>query len=266
MSLTPTLTTFRDTIRRISPTWLQGFYGYRFLYSAAVQIDAMADGLTAALKLRFPNLYTNETLPLIGRERGIRRGFDELDESYATRLRGWWDYHKHKGNPYALMREVQAYLGTHAIKMRVVNNAGAWYTKNADGTTEYLAPPTHWNWDGSTADWSRYWLILYPNGLWTHTGAWGAGANWGPTTFGNPTWGSSATREQVQSIQAIVEDMRGPHSTCVNIIIAFDNASFDPTDTAPPLPDGTWGNAYTITAGHAVPSRLSTAIYWQGTL
>ena len=107
--------------------------------------------------------------------------------------------------------------------------------------------------------WSRFWVVIYPNGLWT------AGPKWGDVgfTYGMPgkTWGSTATRDEVVSVQSIVRDWKPAGTRCVNIIIAFDNTSFDPTvarDGAG-LPDGTWGNWGKLVGGVWLPARLSTA-------
>lgn len=245
------ISTFRDSIRRIVPPWLAGLWGYRLLYSLAVQVDALGDATAAGAHLRFPNVYSPESLPLLGRERGIVRGFDESPEGYAARLRRWLDDHRRKGNPYTLMRQIQGLLTGHAVTLRIVNNAGAWYTLNADGSTEYHYG-ANWNWDGHPEEWSRFWLIIYPPpDLWARGGTWGDGGKWGD----GRTWGSTATSAQMDTIDTIIKDWRAPHSVCVNVIVVFDGTAFAPTDTAPPLPDGTWG---------PMTARDPRAIYWDG--
>jgi hypothetical protein len=242
--------TFRDAIRRAVPGWLTGYWGYRLLYAMAIQLDALGDALAYGVKLRFPNVYSPESLPLIGRDRGISRGFEETDAGYAARLERWLYDHRRAANPYTLMRQIQGYLAGHSVKLRIVNNAGAWYTLNADGTTEYVLGG-NWNWDGNTVQWSRFWLLIYPPAdLWVRSGTWGDGSLWG-----EGTWGSTATVEQVESIRGIVAEWQAPHARCVNIILVFDAAAFDPTDAAPPLPDGTWARA---------PARDDRAIYGDG--
>jgi len=260
--MTAPLTTHRDAIREIVPGFLRGFWGYRLMYAIAAQLDAIGDALTAGVKLRFPNLYSAESLPIIGRERGITRGFDEPDDVYSVRLENWWGDHRTKGNPYSLLRQLRGYFTPHAVKMRVVNNAGAWYTQNADGSLEY-AHNSNWDWDGAPAtEWSRYWVILYPPAdLWVPDGTWGDGDVWGAD---GTTWGSTASIEQVETIRFIVKEWRGPHSVCVNIIVVFDPTAFDPTDTQPPLPDGTWAHWSKLVAGTQVPARDDRAIYWDG--
>jgi hypothetical protein len=60
-----------------------------------------------------------------------------------------------------------------------------------------------------------------------------------------------------------VRDWKAAHSLCLWIILAFDPASFDPTDPpGPPLPDGQWGPwGKDDGFGNRVPSRLATARY-----
>lgn len=260
------LTTFRDTLHFRAPPRLRRFFGSRLLYAFGVHMDAFGDAVVAGVKARFPNLYTNETLGIIGRERGIRRGPAETDTGYAARLENWFETHRRRANPYSLMRLLQAHLTPHLVPMAVVNNSGCWYTMASDGTPGYHATSA-WNWDGNTARWSRYWLILYPpNTLWQPTDQWGAGDNWGNNTFGNPdtqvTWGSTAHRDEVDQIRTLVAEWQAPHSRCQNIIVAWNDSVFDPAQTAPPLPDGTWHNYAKIVAGSYVRSRDPSAIYW----
>lgn len=253
--------TFRDAIRRASPSWLTGYWGYRLLYAMAIQLDALGDAVTFGVKLRFPGVYSGESLPLIGRERGIVRGFDETDAAYTARLLRWLDALRRKGSPYELLRQLRGYLTGHDVRIRVVNNGGAWYTQNVDGSTEYVLA-ANWNWDGSTAAWSRFWVILYPPAeLWTRDGTWGDGSVWGDD---GTTWGCTAPIEQAETIRGIVAEWSGAHSRCVNIIVSFDPAAFNPTDTTPPLPDGTWGHWGKLVGGVMVPARDARALYMDG--
>lgn len=254
--------TFRDAIRRACPPFLTGFWGYRLMYSIAIQLDALGDGVVAGVKLRFPNVYSDESLPFIGRERGITRGFDEPAATYAVRLEGWLEELRRKGNPYTLMRQIRGYLTGHAVTFRIVNNTGAWYTLNADGSTEYHYG-ANWNWDGApNTEWSRFWFFIYPPAdLWVRDGTWGDGSSWGDN---GQTWGSTATIEQVETIRAIVTEWESPHARCINIVVVFDAAAFDPADTQPPLPDGTWAHWSKNVGGVQVPARDDRAIYWDG--
>lgn len=255
--------TFRDSVVAMAPRWLRGTWAGRFLYVMGLHLDAMTDALTASIEMRFPGFYSEESLPLIGRERRIRRGFAESGPAYAGRLRKWLDDHRRHGNPYTLMRQLQGYLFPFAVRLRVVSNIGTWYTLGSDGSTSHrLSSPANWNWDGSAAEFSRYWVILYPPAsLWVRDGTWGDGETWNGRP--NETWGSTATPEQVAAVKAIVNEWNPPHAKCMGVIVCFDATIFDPTAAAgPPMPDGTWASFSKNVGGVQVPAREAKAIYW----
>jgi hypothetical protein len=76
--------TFQDAIRGRVPRWLLGHWGYRFLYSLAIQFDAIAHTAVAGMKAGWPGAYTVETLPLLGRQRRVLRGPKWSDAKYAV--------------------------------------------------------------------------------------------------------------------------------------------------------------------------------------
>src|SRR5262249_23084718 len=137
--------------------------------------------------------------------------------------------------------QVRDYLYPYKPRMRIVNHRGTWYTLNPDDTIEVVKNAGNWNWDGNTSLRSRFWLIIYSDaGPWTSEGAWGqVGTKWGSTVG----WGSTATADQVKSIRAIIDEWRSATALSVNVIIAFDPASFNPAAApgSPGMPDGTWG-------------------------
>lgn len=255
------LKTFRDTLRRVVPAWLKGYWGERYLYAHGVQLDAIADATVAGVKMRFPGVYSGESLPLLGRDRGIWRGLEETDEAYAERLSRWWQDRRMKGHPYALGFQLQAALFPHRPRVRVINQRGDWYTVNSDGSTEHHEAA--WDWDGNINPWGRFWVIIYPPpGLWTKRGKWGDGSKWG-----KGTWGTTATRAQAAMVRAIIREWQSAHAKCEKIIIALDPESFDPATTpASELPDGKWGAwSKDDGTGARVRARLKTARYWGGT-
>jgi hypothetical protein len=252
------VTSFRESLKRIvMPRWAQGPKAQKFFHAVGARIDVLADQLYLGLRAGYPSEAPDDALPHIGRDRGIVRGFAEPRESYEVRLRSWIYDRKRKGNPYTLMRQLAGYLTPHATKIRIVNNRGAWYTRNADGTTEYHLS-SGWDWDGHTDYWARFWVVIYPGeALWLEEGSWDNGALWGD----GGVWGSSITYEQAQTLRLLVNEWRAAHSSCPAIILAFDPTSFDPTST--PL-DGLWGNYSKNVAGVQVASRLDSARYLEG--
>ena len=59
----------------------------------------------------------------------------------------------------------------------------------------------------------------------------------------------------------IIREWQSDGTRCEWIIVAFDDASFDPTA---PEPDGTWEYFGTDNAGAYEIARLTSARYWKG--
>ncbi len=259
----------REGMRRYLPPWLVDrptigkTTAFRLLYSFGVLADVGVQRIVESVRARFPTMATPTSLPQIGRDRRIARGWSEPDETYAQRLRRWRPDWQSAGSPYTLMRQVRAYLWPALPLMRVVDARGTWYTLNADDTVERVVG-ANWDWDGDTSRWARFWLVIYADGLWTRDGTWDDGDVWGDHGDAQATWGSSATYDQVRAIRAIVGDWKAAHAACVNIIVVFDAEAFTPADTSPPLPDGTWAHWSKLVGGVQVHARDDRAIYWDG--
>lgn len=246
---------FRDRLEDIARApWLRRTWLYRLMVAIAVHFDALVDWAVLALLVQYPQLAPPDALPVLGRERGIRRGFAESDAGYAARLVRWLADRRIKGSPYALMSQLAGYLSGYDVRIRVVNAAGSWYTRYYDGTLDWhYASPSNWDWDGDTSPFSRYWVILYvPTALWNGDGLWGQGTGtWGD----GGVWGLNATHEQGKSIVAIIKEWNPPHAQCAGILITWDNFSFDPTGSGSGFPDGTWYRAGRDDAGDYVMTR-----------
>jgi hypothetical protein len=250
---------FRDIRKSMGPPWLvRNGEGGAVGLSLDLIKDAMAERFRLSLLARFPNFAPEDALPNIGRDRRIPRGLNEQSPRYVGRLLGWLDERKNAGAAEAMLRALSGYLGD-LPRLRIVDNAGRWTTRDPDGTiTRYSST---WNWDGlGSAAWARFWVIVYPNGLWIESQSWGdpATQSWGDDV---QTWGLSARQQEIEGMRAIVDDWKPGGTVCKNIIVAFDPLSFDPTS---PEPDGLWGNWSKNVGGVQVPSRLSNARYLDG--
>ena len=151
-----TILKFRDLARRATPPWLQIGTAARIIYAITVQLDAAADAVVAGVKLRFPNVYTDESLPLIGRERRIRRGLTEDAEPYAVRLRRWLLDHRRRGGPYAMLEQLFHHYDPNTFPISLYYRSGMRFDMDTDGviTRTYGSTP-------NTAAWSRWTLIYY---------------------------------------------------------------------------------------------------------
>lgn len=252
----------RDTFRRLrrfmAPRWLTTGEGLLVGYALDLMKDAFAErarlGMLAGYPQNGPNGETAppDALVEMGRDRRVVKGIDESAVDYATRLRTWLDDRRTAGNPFTLMRQLSAYVGSaHGVSFRTVDVRGNWYSRSATGVETSSLNTGNWNWDGDTDSWARFWVIIYPGTRWIDTSqAWGSAGTWGNATT---TWGSSTiTEEQTRTLQAIVADWKPGGTRCHSIILALDPASFNP---ASPEPNGTWAHW---------ANRLTTALYLDG--
>ena len=265
---------FRNSRKFFGPAWLtQNGESELVGYTVDTLKDAFVSRLRAGLLARFPQndpagatTAPDDALAAMGRDRGIIRGINESSQRYAVRLVRAIDDWQTAGNPFTLLKQLAAYCGP-GPAFRTVDVRGNWYSIAADGTPSALINVANWDWDGdplALEKWSRFWVVIYPNGLWL------PGLNWGDGGFvyGAPgaTWGTTATTDQVASVRGIVSDWKPAGTRCVNIIIAFDGTSFNPATLrdAAGLPNGTWGGWAHYVNGVVVPVRLATARYWDG--
>lgn len=259
------MTSFRDVAYQLSPSRLRRYWAARFVYSlVGLPLDMVAQAGKEAARARFPSYCPDDALPYHGRDRGIPRGPNEGRDGYVQRLLQWRDIWSGSGVGRALLDEIAAYLTPSEARLMIVTQTGVVYTRWTDGQfgVEHVTPPNFWNWDGNTALWARFWLVIYsigPNAPWSRDGTWNDGEHWGEHAS-TASWGSTATLEQIASIRSIILEHKPAQSVCQNIIISFDDDAFH----TPPFPDGLWGHWSKNVGGVQVPARDSRGIYWDG--
>jgi hypothetical protein len=256
---------FRTAFYKFLPWWLTEDEGEKVWFSLGLIVDAFLERLRQGALARFPEYCPPDALKYHGRDRKIVRGIQETDAAFAERLIRWLDDHKVRGNPYALMEQLRAYCGGN-IMVRTVDRRGNWFTIAADGTKSAVLKTGNWDWDdGGTERWARFWVIIYSlNGTpWSVSESWGSTTLWSSGVWGTPgaTIGTTATVEQVASVRSIIREWKPEGTKCEWIIIAFDDADFNPTN---PDPDGYWENWSRLVGSAQRATRLATARYWKG--
>ncbi len=169
-----------------------------------------------------------------------------------------------------MLDQIAGFLTPNATRIRLWSQVGLIYTREANGTLSLSRVPGLWDWDGLGASlWARFWVIIdsFDGVPWSRDGTWGDGDTWGADP--NSTWGSTATRGEVQAIRGIIDTWKPAGAVCQNVIVSFTDPSFeyDPltTTTSTPFPDdGTWAHWSKNVGGVQVPARSSGAIYWDG--
>jgi len=255
-----------ETIYKILPSWLMTGDGGKVAASLALMVDDFAARAKLALLARFPGYAPDDAaLAAMGRDRRIIRGINEPSAAYAARLSRAFDDHKTRGNPFAMLRQLRAYLQAPCV-VRTVDRRGNWYTIDADGVETAVINAANWNWDGGAlSQWARFWVVIYPvNGTnpWAVTaGAIGDAGLWGGALGADPTLtiGTTATTDQVASVRSIIREWKPAGTTCEWIIVAFDDATFTPAGATDPA--GAWAGWSNHTGA---PVRLASARYWRG--
>lgn len=253
----PPRTNFRAAIKEIGPPWLQGYYGYRLLYSMGIQLDAISEYLRMGVLQRMPGQAQSAALPFIGLDKRLRRGRAESDASYVVRLRNAFQTWKFAGNAPTLIKQLLVALSPETYRVRYVVNgitAGTpparfadWWTIESgdDEPTYHRQSVNNWNWD-DTWDQIRFWVILYGTSFtpWY----WGDGHTWG----GGQSWGFEEDGALFKDMlgQTLVWKCAGSHAwRDGGIIVTTDDTLFDPTGSGANYPDGTWGDFTNRAAG-----------------
>jgi len=158
--------TFRTSFKRLLPDWLSKEQGEALWWSLGVVIDGFLQRAYLGTVARFPIDAPEDAMPFMSRDRKIVRGINESRDNFAIRLIRWLDDHLTRGNPYALMEQLQAYTQA-ATRIRTVDRRGNWYTLDRDGTRSFVSNTGNWDWDGipDAPKWARFWVIIYPEAI-----------------------------------------------------------------------------------------------------
>lgn len=269
MAIPETPTQFRESLRFDVPSWLSDRIGknvgFRILWTLASVADALIQFAMDGAQARLPGAGTGSALEAIGRDRGIIRGADETDESYADRLVEWLDYWRGAGNAFVLIKALQGYL-PFDVNVKLVTRSGFWYVLYADKSIEYFKT-NNWDWDSNSnperADrWSDFWVIIDPVNF-DKDGEWGDGGSfWAEAPLS--TFGSDVVVGIAKSVIDIVAQWKGPHTHFDTLILSHNGSQFDPLAFPGDfgLPDGWYGKWSKNVGGSQVPARTLDARYW----
>ena len=244
---------FRKLFYTLAPEWLTSGEGEDVLYSLHFMVDLWLERARQGVLARFPEHAPDDALPLISRDRKITRGLNETRARFVARLIKWLDSHRIAGNPFSLLEQIRAYLQAD-VKVCTVDHTGNWYTIEANGTWSYSPATSTWNWDTASAfNWSRFWVIIYAENLWTSA----TYAN-GSVYDSRRAWGLSATPDEIDGLRSIVRQWKPAHAKCEYIIATLDDSLFPVGAQL----DGNWGR-YSSHTDPRTPARSSLARYIQ---
>jgi hypothetical protein len=266
--------TFQQFIATVAPWFLRNKNVGRFLEAFALTLDSAGDSLAQGLHLSQPLRCDSSALPILAGDRTLDIYPTEPDSSKRYRLSQWWQLHRQFGTHQGELRNAQPlFLPDPLPIMRIVHQDGTgrratWHTLAGDGTYSIYkkSSPSNWNWDGQTSEWSRYWVIIYTNGL-TETApdVYDAGNTWDDGTL----WDGDPSADQIADlVAALGADSKSAHSKLWGVILTSDPASFSPTATATTdaegwtsLPVGNWGYVIDNTTGQPTRPPYASFIY-----
>lgn len=188
------------------PSWLQGPRGLAWFAAHGRAKDLMVQAARVAVKTGFVHDCPADALPHHGAARLLPRYPGDTDDTYRARLAAAWDLWEWAGTRHGLLLMLEAMGFPHAAIYNV---------RDATPPGEVSWPP-----DGDTANWSRFWVFLdatvdNPFGWVKRT--WGSGWRYGDGS----TWGSTATRDQINLLRATIRLFKPAHAVCAGIYVDF---------------------------------------------
>lgn len=174
MAIQTPLTAFREFFTRISPTWLQGDFGSKYV-TGVIGLFGDAIQNLANMGVKAPWLKTetspDDALPLVGDGSNLPRYFTDTDTTYRTRLNDRWNTWELAGT--------KAQLENQAVLMGFPN-------------AEIKEAIQDWPTRPPAPYWSQFWLLI-PSGDHSFTPApdWDSGA-----LYDGFTWSVSGTNAQ----------------------------------------------------------------------
>lgn len=192
--------TFVNYIASISPPWLRGFFGERFVgVTNALAADKAAEAATQAIKapwLRAPT-SPDDALPFSGAERNIDRAPAETNAQYRARLVDAWRLWEQAGTEQGLKN---------ALAPFGVPEAAIVIKEEHD-----------WEPDPGAKHWSRFWIII------TGTVPWQPVLVGGNLVGDGSTIGSTATPLEIASVRRFVAKWKPGLAVGVFVILAFES-------------------------------------------
>lgn len=152
--------TFADVVRFLVPSNIQGGDGAALLATIAQLQDEQITRVRAGLNARFPTRALDDTLALVGFDRGIPRGRSETSAHYAQRLLRWRAPrgHRVRGGAFALLEQLSEYFG--GVSSWLTDTHGQRFGRSASGVERHENGYA-WTWDSRpSSDWARFWLVL----------------------------------------------------------------------------------------------------------
>jgi hypothetical protein len=198
--------TLRDLASALSPPWLAENWGDRFMKTMGLFGDAVAEGMTIALKAPWLRQRKSppDALPLVGSETRMPRYDADSDLSYRRRLLKRW--------------ETWLFAGT----VEGEGDQGMTGQYTAAGFVTTILNNFQWGFENpkDTGDWSRFVVVIeLESGF--RSWQYGEGGVYGSDPE-SPTFGSTATQGQVAAARDIARRWKAHHEVNPYLVVVLD--------------------------------------------
>lgn len=275
---------FRGAAIDLSPIWLQGPNGEKYMYSIGIQADALQEKLVQAVHSWMPGRGTPSALAYIGADRLIAQGITETSESYAARLQRAFDSWQRAGNAWSVLQQVLGYLLSTTPAARTVSTnydlddgtpqhtLWQYYDEGADTNRPpqfTRVEPAEWDWDSLSPTtgswhWVRWYLVLAAVAPTDWTSPAPKLGEFGATKLGqySGSLGCTTPSSVGRSLRIVAKPWVSGHLDW--FVISFDGAEFRPG--AAVQPDGYYGFWSKLVGGVFVASRSANGRYFTGNI
>lgn len=223
--------TWKQWFVELMPPWLRKAAGEAFLGAIGDQIDVLATKAKDATKTAFVREAPSDSLNAHGWARSFERFVGEGDSAYRARLALAWSWWSSAGTKDAPLEDG----GTGGLQGLLEAALGASVTVQVKAYHPFRGPLRR-------DYWSEFWVVLQ-DVPWTRR-TWGAPAAWGD----GETWGSSATRAEVEMLKTLVRRFKAAHEWCPAIVVVFSGR--------------TWGDGSTWGGASVTWDATADALYW----
>jgi hypothetical protein len=283
---------------RIAAWYLGGKNLATFLEATGLTLDGAADGMLVGMRRSQPYRCTVDAFPDLSKDRKIRLYPNESEASKRYRLAHWRQIRRTRGCHYGEMVNVQPFfLGPNGATVdsngvsylpwiRIYHQSGnpgggaktTCHTLDPTGVYTWQRAAFAWNWSGPTAQWSRFWMVIYlPANFPTNGALWDGSAVWD----GSALW-DGVPAVLLANIVAGVLEAKAAHSHFGGLIVTSLQPTadipshagvhpFDPTRASWPsnadgssnIPFGNWTYpVWTSGANFGLNSRPSWATFY----
>ena len=221
---------FQDWILQALPAWAQGPWGTKWWQTVGGVFDLLKVAAKDAVKARWPMSAPDDAVETIGRERMIDRGPSESLNSHRSRVDAAWTTWVWAGT------ETGVWAGLVALGLPLVS----------------VLEDFEWSaWDDHSY-WSRFWVVIGPNALWTIDYWAGDGTLWGGA---DDTWGSTASPDQIRIVRRVIRKWRAAHAIPVEAITVWvEGDIWGPAEVWGA--DAGWGGAGTWVGTWGMPGEV----------